>query len=126
MADLVRAGEIVAQMDNLWIELLKDAPPEQRALSFNLYQAALSVGVHGCDQVSKELAERAASWRAGREKRSSDETNRFWTAKAVKESRRPKNRVPGDGGESAYEEVARSQKTSPSTAEKRRYRKPKP
>jgi len=125
MADPLKAGEIVTRMEDLWNELLKDAPTEQRVLSFNLYQAALSVGVHGCDQVSKDLAKRAASWRAGRDKRSTDETNRFWTAKEVRESRRPKNRAPSDGGESAYEQVARSQNISPATAEKRRYRKSK-
>jgi hypothetical protein len=112
-------------MDELWIELLKDATPEQRTLSFNLYQAALSVAVHGCEEVSAVFAQRAASWRAGREKRSADEKNRFWTAHAVKHSNRPKNRAPGDGGETAFEETARSLKISPSTAEKRRYRKPK-
>jgi len=121
MADPLKAGEIVTRMEDLWNELLKDAPPEQRALSFNLYQAALSVGVHGCDQVSDELAKRVASWRAGRGKRITDETKRFWTEE-VKESSRPKNRAPSDGGESAYEQVARSQNISPSTAEKRAYR----
>jgi hypothetical protein len=118
-------ASIVDEMDALFADLIAGAPADVRSLSFNLYLAALSVAVHGCDQVPKELANRAVKWRAGRQKRSEDEKNRAWTAHAVKGSPRPKNRVPADGQGSAFEIVAKSEGISPSAAEKRRYRKPK-
>jgi hypothetical protein len=123
MVELRRQGEIVDAMDGLWNQLLTGKPQAQRTVSFNLYQAALAVAVHGCDEVSAQLAARAATWRAGRLKRTTDETKRFWTARAVKQSSKPKSRA--SHGENAYEEVAKQEGISPSTAEKRRYRKPR-
>ena len=123
MANQYTQGSIVDQMDMLWIELLRDAPPQQRTLSFNLYQAALAVAVFGCAEVSAELARRAATWQAGRVKRSADEAKRFRTAHAVSHSTKTKSRTARD--ESAFEEVARQEGISPATAEKRRYRKPR-
>jgi hypothetical protein len=67
MVDLRRKGEIVDAMDELWSELLTGNAADQRTLSFNLYQASLAVALHGCDQVSTELAKRAAKWRAERD-----------------------------------------------------------
>jgi hypothetical protein len=90
MVELHRQGEIIDDMDALWDQLLRGATGAQRTLSFNLYQAALAVAVHGCDEVSGQLAARAATWRAARVKRSSDETKRFRTAHAVKHLSKPK------------------------------------
>ena len=123
MVELHRQGEIVDAMDSLWNQLLTGKSQAQRTVSFNLYQAALAVAVHGCDEVSSQLATRAATWRARRMKRSTDETKRFRTAQAATRSSKPKSRV--SRGESAYEEVAKQEGISPSTAEKRRYRKPR-
>ncbi len=125
MVDLKGQGEIVEAMDELWNALLRGAPRDQRTLSFNLYQASLAVAVHGCDEVSQELGKRAATWRAARDKRTRDETNRFRTAHAVKHSQKAKTRGSRSGGKTAYEEVAEQQHISPSTAEKRAYRKPR-
>ena len=74
MVELLRQGEIIDAMDALWGQLLAGAPQAQRTLSFNLYQAALAVAVHGCEEVSSQLAARAATWRAASLKRSTDET----------------------------------------------------
>jgi hypothetical protein len=123
MVELHRQGEIIDDMDALWDQLLRGASEAQRALSFNLYQAALAVAVHGCEEVSAQLAARATTWRAERTKRSADETARFRTAHAVKHSPKPKSRAAS--GENAYEEVARREGISPTTAEKRRNRKPR-
>lgn len=123
MVELRRQGEIIDAMDGLWNQLLTGAPQDQRTVSFNLYQAALAVAVHGCDEVSAQLAARAATWRARRLRRTTDETKRFRTAHAVKQSSKPKSRA--SHGENAYEEVAKQEGISPSTAEKRRYRKPR-
>jgi hypothetical protein len=123
MVELRRRGEIIDDMDGLWDQLLAGAKPDQRTLSFNLYQAALAVALHGCEEVSGQLAARAATWRAARSKRNADETKRFRTAHAVEHSSKPKGRATV--GENAYEEVAKREGISPVTAEKRRYRKPR-
>jgi hypothetical protein len=123
MAKLPIPGAIIEQLDALWFQLLRGATPEQRTLSFNLYLAAQAVAVHGCDQVSKELTKRVTTWRARRTKASTDEANRARTAHAVKHSSKVKSRA--SVAESAYEDVARTEGISPSTAEKRRYRKPR-
>jgi hypothetical protein len=123
MVELRRQAEIIDSMDDLWNQLLAGATEAQRTLSFNLYQAALAVAVHGCEEVSSQLASRAANWRAARAKRNADETKRFRTSHAVGHSSKPKSRAAA--GESAYEEVAKQEGISPITAEKRRYRKPR-
>jgi hypothetical protein len=123
MVELHRQSEIIDAMDALWSQLVAGAPQVQRTLSSNLYQAALAVAVHGCEEVSSELAARAANWRTARWKRSADETNRFRTAHAVKHSSKPKSRASGE--ESAYEEVAKRQSIGPTSAEKRRSPKPR-
>jgi hypothetical protein len=123
MVELHRQGEIIDDMDALLDQLLRGASPAQRTLSFNLYQAALAVAVHGCDEVTGQLAAGAATWRAARTKRNVNETNRFPAAHAVKHSSKPKSRAASN--ESAYGEVAKQQNISPSTAEKPRDRKPK-
>ena len=97
MVELRRQSEIIDAIDALWSLLLAGAPQTQQTLSFNLYHAALAVAVHGCEEVSSQLAAAAASWRAARLKSSSDETKRFRTARDI----------------------------SPATAAKRRYRKPR-
>ena len=93
MVELHRQGEIIDAMEALWNQLLAGAPEVQRTLSSNLYQAALAVAVHGCEEVSGQLAARAADWHAARLMRSADETRRFRTAHAVKHSRKPKGRA---------------------------------
>jgi hypothetical protein len=93
MVELRRQSEIIDAMDGLWNQLLAGALPDQRALSFNLYHAALAVAVHGCEEVSDQLAARAANWRAARSKRSADETERFRTADAVKHMTKPESRA---------------------------------
>jgi hypothetical protein len=123
MVELRRQGEIIDEMDSLWDQLLRSATEAQRTLSFNLYQAALAVAVHGCEEVSGQLAAQAATWRAARSKRNADETKRFRTAHAVKHSTKPRSHA-GDE-ESAHEEVARPEGISPITPEKRRSRKPR-
>jgi hypothetical protein len=123
MVELQRQGQIVEELDRLWNQLLTGVPEAQRSLSFNLYQAALTVAVHGCDEIPEQLASRANKWRAGTMTRNADETARFRTAHALKHSEKPKNRATV--GESASEEIARRGGVSPITAEKRRYRKPK-
>lgn len=123
MVELHRQGEIIEELDRLWNQLLMGTPSAQRTLSFNLYQAALAVAVHGCDEIPGQLARRAANWRAGKMKRNADEVKRFRTAHAVKHSSKPKSRA--SSSESAYAEVAKKEGISPITAEKRRYRKPR-
>ena len=98
MVELRRQSEIIDAIEALWSLLLAGAPQTQQTLSFNLYHAALAVAVHGREEVSSQLAAEAASWRAARLKRSSDETKRFRTARVD---------------------------ISPTTAAKRRYRKPR-
>lgn len=92
MVERHRQGEIIDSLDALWNQLLAGAPEVQRTLSFNLYQAALAVAVHGCEEVSDQLAARAANWRAASLKRSAIETSRFRTAPAVKHSKKPESR----------------------------------
>jgi len=121
---VVRQGEIVTSIDQLFAELIAGRSDERRALAFALYEAALAVAVHGRDQVTAELAKRATSWQAGRRKRQSDERLRAWTRNAVIHSGKPKNREPASGAETAFEAVAKDLGISPATAEKRRYRKP--
>ena len=94
MVELRRQSEIIDAMDGLWNQLLAGALPAQRTLSFNLYHAALAVAVHGCEEVSNELAARAANWRATRLKRDADETKRFRTPDGVNPSTKPKSRKP--------------------------------
>lgn len=90
MVELRRQSEIIDLMDTLWEQLLAGAPEVQRTLSFNLYHAALAVAVRGCEEVSDQLAARAATWREARLKRNADETKRFRTPHAVKHSKKPK------------------------------------
>jgi hypothetical protein len=120
--ELQRQGQIVEELDRLWNQLLMGVPQAQRSLSFNLYQAALTVAVHGCDEIPEQLASRANKWRAGTMTRNADETARFRTAHTAKDSEKPKSRAVE---ESASEEITEPGGVSPITAEKRRYRKPK-
>jgi hypothetical protein len=105
MVELRRQSEIIDAMDGLWNQLLTGAPEAQRMLSFNLYHAALAVAVHGCEEVSGQLADRAATWRAARVQRSTDERQRFRAAHTLQQSNR--------------------ESVSATTAEKRRNRKPR-
>jgi hypothetical protein len=123
MVELRRQAEIIHDMDALWDQLLGGAQEHQRTLSFDLYQAALAVALHGCDEVSGEFAARAATWRAARSKRSDDEKQRFRTPHVVKQSSKARNR--GAGGERAYEVVVKSEATDPGTSDKSRPRKPR-
>ena len=93
MVELRRQGEIIDSLDGLWNQLLAGATEAQRTLSFNLYQAALAVAVHGCEEVSVQLAARAATWRAARSRRNADETRRFRPKQAVERSGKPKSRA---------------------------------
>lgn len=97
MVELHRQSEIIDAMDALWEQLLAGAPQLQRTLSFNLYHAALAVAVHGCEEVSDQLATGAAKWRAARLERSADETKRFRSAPAAKHSKRPHSRASPRG-----------------------------
>jgi aminoglycoside phosphotransferase (APT) family kinase protein len=121
--ELQRQGQIIEELDRLWNQLLMGAPLAQRSLSFNLYQAALTVAIHGCDEIPAQLAGRANNWRAGKMKRNRDESSRFRTAHAAKHSEKSISRATVV--ENAYEEVAKRESITPITAEKRRYRKPK-
>jgi hypothetical protein len=123
MVELRRQAEIIHDMDALWDQLLGGAQEHQRTLSFNLYQAALAVALHGCDEVSGEFAARAATWRAARSKRSDDETQRFRTPRAATLSSKPRNRSAA--GERNYEEVAKPADVGPTTTDKSRPRKPR-
>jgi hypothetical protein len=123
MAEARGPARILEEMDVLFNNLMRDLPADQRALSSNLYLAAVSVAIHGCDQVSKELAKRALMRGESIKKRASDRKNAYQTKHAVRASTLKKNRVPSGDEESAFEAVAREQGISASTAEKRRYRK---
>ena len=122
MVELQRQGQIIEELDRLWNQLLMGAPQAQRSLSFNLYQAALTAAVHGCDEIPAQLASRANDWRAGKMKRNSDETKRFRTEHAAKASKKGGSRASAE--ENAAQEVAKRESTTPVAIEKRRHRKP--
>jgi hypothetical protein len=120
-----RQGEIMESMDALMNELLLAATPDQRELSLALNRAAFHVALCGTESFSRETARRLFMWVKAQKRPRLDDVERYETADAVARSTARKSRVSKDGSETAFEEVARERGISPSTAEKRRYRKPK-
>jgi hypothetical protein len=117
------AAQLIMAAADAFSSLLSKAPDEVQSLSFALFEAALIAMFHGERGVGKALAKRAVAWNDGKRKRAKAEASSFRTTHAVKHSKLPKSR--GTRGKNAFEEAAEQLGIAPSTAEKRRYRKPK-
>jgi hypothetical protein len=116
-------GDLVDQLENLFVRLRAEKPPEQRRLSLVLFRAALAVALHGIDQVSKELAHRATQWEAGHHRRYRQMTDEVETRDAIRQSGKPKTRGTSRVEGTAFEEAGSKKGISPITAERRMYRK---
>ena len=115
-------GVVLDTLDTAMHMLIRDLPASRRKLSFVLYEAALAVAVHGADQVSAELQKRALNWDAAKQRRYRNAVEVSRTRHAVRHSRAPKSRIP-EGN--AFEVIGKEMNASPSTIERRAYKKPK-